>query len=355
MTWRSVQVRYYERNKDDLILDAVRPLFAELGDGVRSPYFQRHWRQGPHVRLNFRTADPDWEQSVLPTARRVLTGYLQDRPSTAVPDVVAELRRHATMARQEEERGPLSPWFPDNSVQAEPFDDRAHIFSDGRLVDLLGTAYAESSALAFAMLEDIRTGAADRLGLALDLMFCLAHTSLPPISRGYMSFRSHSEGFLVLCADAESVRAAFDATYRRQKDRLAERMHAVEAGRVPYVREWAAHTLRLKAAAEPLLAGGSALDRRASAGDARTPSRSELLDLLSRNEDYRQQVLSTTWFQSHRLAVNELYSHLGRLGIVPSQRFLLAHLVANTVEDAYGVSALGRARQFTAAHPGGAR
>jgi hypothetical protein len=37
--------------------------------------------------------------------------------------------------------------------------------------------------------------------------------------------------------------------------------------------------------------------------------------------------------------LNYTYLHMTRLGITPTERFLLCHLAANAVEECYGVSA----------------
>src|SRR6202022_1948508 len=101
--WRSLRVRYYADNKDALILDAVRPLFREFAGKIEQPYFVRHWRQGPHLRLKFRCSSTEWNNTVLPAATGSLTEFLRRHPSTAVLDEVAELRRHQRMADQEGE------------------------------------------------------------------------------------------------------------------------------------------------------------------------------------------------------------------------------------------------------------
>lgn len=355
--WRSLRVRYYADNKDDLILDAVRPLFREFAGKIEQPYFVRHWRQGPHLRLNFRCSSTEWNNTVLPAATGSLTDFLRRHPSTAVLDEVAELRRHQRMADQEGEIGALRPWYPDNSIQCEPYEDRRHILGSQELTDLLDASYAESSELAFAMLDHVRNGPANVLLVALDLMFAFAHTSVPPIPRGFMSYRSHAEGFLARCEDPAAVRSGFDAKYRQQRVVLANRLTAVletldGAGEVPFVKEWTEIMQRQKALAEPLFTTGKiSLNNYRPAGSAGYKF-SELHELLHSTEAYRQETGSSIWFQCHRIAINQLYSHLSRLGIVPMQRFLFCHLVANTVEDVFGVSALERAREYVAGHPG---
>src|SRR5437667_9667145 len=97
--WRTVCVHYYDTAAaGDLILDGVRPLFAELPDAA---HFLRHWRRGPHLRLNVRTTEERMDHVVLPAVNRVIGGFLQQRPSTVTLDVAALLPEHRRLAERE--------------------------------------------------------------------------------------------------------------------------------------------------------------------------------------------------------------------------------------------------------------
>jgi len=49
--------------------------------------------------------------------------------------------------------------------------------------------------------------------------------------------------------------------------------------------------------------------------------------------------------------LNLLYLHLTKLGIRPAERALLGHLLANAVEDVYGVDAATLVTEVSAALP----
>src|SRR5262245_32110112 len=125
--WYSAHIYYYELDKDALILDGIRPLVRRLRPVVESVYLVRHWRQGPHLRLQVRTDAGTWAGVVQPLVEEILGGYLRAHPSTAVLDERAELPIHLLLAEREQERGPLSPWYPDNSIQYQPYDSRLHV------------------------------------------------------------------------------------------------------------------------------------------------------------------------------------------------------------------------------------
>src|SRR5262245_25240965 len=125
MKWRTVCVSYHDvSTMDDLILDAVRPAFAEL-TGAR--YFLRHWRRGPHLRLNFLATDEELHATVLPVLRRTVGDYLREHPSRSAVDLAALLPEHRRLAEQERDAGPLWPPRPDNRLAREPYDSRADV------------------------------------------------------------------------------------------------------------------------------------------------------------------------------------------------------------------------------------
>ena len=356
--WRSIQVRYYDPDKDGLVLDCVQPLFRRLDGVAHEPYFVRHWRQGPHLRLNFRSTPDAWANEVLPQATATLTRYLRRRPSTARLDGGALLEPHRRLAIREAETGPLWPWYPDNSIQTEPYDDRRRILGGQRLADLVDAFHAESTRMAFTTMERICSGELTLLRVALDLMVAFAHVSVPPISRGYLSFRSHAAGFASQCEDRDGVVAGFDATYRQNARQLRAmvlaQVEAVDGTRTaPHVRDWIAFVHRQKEIARPLLARNE-IDLDAAPRDPRQRQlhKVDFHQVLLSTDRHRTQILSSAWFRAHRLTINMLYAHLARLGITPIQRYLFCHLIACAVEEEYGISPMEKAREFVASTAG---
>ncbi|MFC7111084.1 hypothetical protein ACFQQB_68225 [Nonomuraea rubra] len=51
------------------------------------------------------------------------------------------------------------------------------------------------------------------------------------------------------------------------------------------------------------------------------------------------------------MLLNYTYLHLTRLGLTPLDRFRTCHLLADAVEDVYGLSGLDALRRFTAPRP----
>lgn len=365
--WHCVHVYYHAPDKEGLLLDAVRPLLDGLRGQVEAAYVLRHWRQGPHLRINVKAAPAVWEQVVRPRVDEVVGAYLREHPSTAALDPAASLARHRLLAVREQERGPLTPWPPDNSIRDAPYDSRRHVLGGDEAVDLLTAFYADATPLLFGMLEHVRAGRDSRVGLALSLMLTVAHTS-QHIKRSYLSYRMHAEGFITWAADPEGVRASFEQNFRERRAALTERVRHVVAALddpaappVPFVREWAALLEQYRRRAGALLDDGRLIQPmtepgeafRVRPGDPPAPHRepNELQRLVFENPAYHEAIFTDPGFLRYRVLLNYTYLHLTRLGLTPLDRFRTCHLLADAVEDVYGLSGLDALRRF-AGRPG---
>ncbi|MGP4015820.1 thiopeptide maturation pyridine synthase [Saccharopolyspora sp. 5N708] len=349
-TWHGAQVYFYEENKDDLVLDCVQPLFDGLAAEAKRMFFTRHWRRGPHLRLCFLAPRQSFRAMIGPETERVVSSYLADHPSTARIDEQDLLATHRAVAVQEQETGPLTPFCPDNSLQHDPYDRRIPVLGSVAAAELLEDFYHETNAATFAMLGHVRAGHS-RLTLALDLMLATAHALWPGIDRGFISFRSHAEGFIVRAADPVARREFCVAKYRSQAAALRERLVTVldclagDHDAVPFIADWVAVLGRYRAIAEPLISSGELSFSAAVPRDGQQSWDTEMLahstfHRLLQSEGGRMASLqSDLGFLGYRFALNYLYLHLNRIGVRPVERFLLCHLIADTVESYYGISA----------------
>src|SRR5699024_12291004 len=82
-------------------------------------------------------------------------------------------------------------------------------------------SHAESSPLLLRS-QDRARSQGRRQVLCLCLMFALAHTQCPPVSRGFLSYHWQAEAFLANCADPQRTRAAFEDRNRANKERSAQ-------------------------------------------------------------------------------------------------------------------------------------
>lgn len=354
MDWHSIHVYYYDQNKDKLILDGIRPLFRALRGQVDAAYYTRHWRHGPHLRLNVHTTADTLADVVRPAAEEIVGGFLARHPSTRQLDPVRELPAHRRLAELEQEEGALLPWHPDNSIVTAVYDARSALIGGPETAALVADFQATVTELAFRMTEELSPQ--KRLARSFDLMIAVAQTmATRGITNGFISFRSHAEGFLCGFPEAAGLRPVWDRHYAVHRKSLARRVSTIVAAvqdadaEVPFVQEWIAvlgpsweRAQRLASADALLLPIGLPIDFEAEVGAEDRVDLAEVSpfhQVLLANPTWEQTQRSRSFLQ-YRMMLNLTYLLMTRLGITPVERFLLCHLVANTVEDTYGVSAI---------------
>jgi hypothetical protein len=346
--WRSLHVHRHDGRFTDLVLDAVRPLFGALPGRVRA-YHLPHWRQGPHLRLNMYADDATFATVVRPLVDELVGGWIATHPSTVDTDPAASLADHQRLARLEADSGPLLPWLPDNSVTEQPYDARTDVLGGPAAAHLLADMHVATTDLAFALTARLRRGG-QLTGIAFDLLVATAHAlSGLPLAEGFVSYRSHAEGFLASSPDGAALRSQWDLHRARHaatlRDRVRRTVDAVDTGS-GYAADWVRMMTPIRARAGELIADhrlvldtdwirehydpGIRLDTTRSAFHATLASQGRDGNVGARAD----------WFQQYRVMLNYLYLFLTRVGLRPGERYLVCHLVAGAVEDAYGVSAL---------------
>ena len=357
--WHGIQIYYYDDAKDDLLLDAVRPVLADaVAAGADRAFVTRHWLRGPHLRLAFRVPATAFDGVIRAPATRRIGAHLRDRPSRSALTEQRLAPVHRELAARERESGPVTPWYPDNSIRFDRPDRRLDVLGSAEAAEMLEEFHHRSGDQLFAALEAVRAGTS-RLGVALDLMLATAHALWPDIRRGFVSFRSHAEGFIVQADDPAARRRFCEERYRAHRDEMRRRLHHVlgtvdgdgdggDGGdrAVPFVREWVALLRTFADRARPLIADGRIRLDAAPADDperARSWSASELaaspFHARLQGSGTMAALQADTGFLRFRLALNYLYLYLNRLGVRPFERFLLCHLAARAVEERFGVSA----------------
>ncbi|MDF5756345.1 thiopeptide maturation pyridine synthase [Spongiactinospora sp. TRM90649] len=343
--WHSAHVFHHAPDgTDELLLTGVRPLLASFDNEGFPAYFQRHWAKGPHVRINVRASRRSWDQRLRPMIDEAMGAYLSDHPSQGHPDPEHEMRAHEELARLEEEHGPLFPWHPDNSIHYADFDRRLHVLGTPEASDLLARFHADTTELAFAIMEDARGGA--RLERLFTLMLATAGEACPPITKGAISYRSHTEGFLANVSRPGAIRDRFQQIHQTNRQALAERLHEVLRGlesgehRLPHLAEWVALVREYKRRLEGLEAEGLLVLPRVGLPMQSTGQWSRVSPFhkaLFGNEEIRKELDESSWFTVYRALLNYQYLFFGRVGVIPRERFLLCYLAARTVELEFDV------------------
>jgi hypothetical protein len=319
---------------------------------VQAIYFMRHWKRGPHVRINVRTDQQTFDTVVRPSTAEIVGRYLASRPSRDAPDPGTLLPMHKRLAELEQEDGPLLPWHPDNSIQLASYDYRLQVLGNRVTAELLASFLADTNELAFQMIDHVRSGG-QRLRLCFDLMIAVAHLLREGgIMRGFAAYRSHAEAFLCTKPEAHGRRELWDRHYKAHAPSLIRRVRELvaaldgQAAPVPLVTPWVRTLARHQARGRKLIEAGEismeppARARTSGTEPAEYLAKSAFHHALEHNQWWVRQVKGSVGFAAYRLALNYTYLHLTRLGVTPQERFLLCHLAANAVEELFGISAI---------------
>lgn len=361
--WQSAHLYYYDEHKNDLLLDCIQMLFRHPLVSGKRPFWVRHWLRGPHIRLRFFCSDAAFATEVKPCLELIVGDYLKQRPSQ-VSLSEAQLRpTYETLAQQEREVGPLFPLYPDNSIQYIPYDSRLHVLESPQLAATLEDFYVDTDEITFAMLDTIR-GGGRLLSLCFDLMVVVAHLQGQHITRGFISYRSHAEGFIISTKQPQAVRALFEQQYQAQAEQFCARLRVLlgvlerKEDTIPFVQQWATVMQHYWERSEDLLHEGAlaiALENDGSETEThaghefkRNLQRSAFHSNLESDPERKRALYTDSWFLRYRLMLNLLYLHFSRLGLRPLDRFLLCHLMANSVEHTFNISAVAFMTQHSA-------
>ena len=364
--WESVHIFYYDTDKDALILECLRPLMKELQqrDWVQNCYFIRHWQGGPHIRLHIASEPERFHASVLPYVQRKVGNYLQSHPSLrsfTEGDATQqhERRRHMSLL-------PLDyvALMPNNTFQTAPYDALALITGSPGMARLLEDFYIETNDLVFSMIERTQNHYEKRLNACFDLLVTLAaSSSFLPLTKAYMSFRSHAEAYIVCEPSIEAPalrRQRFAHEYEQRKAQIRHRVERLlELLASEQLPEYLRSTLAvLHRYAQRALAGvldGSVMlhDGKSQRSESvRTPPSSHFQWEASRfhtavlENVAMEQLNADPEMLADRVVLNLLYLHLSRMGMVNEDRYILDYYIAETIEEMFHIDPVDVINRF---------
>lgn len=352
-TRHSVHVHHHGPDTDRLLVEAVRPLVVDLDRLGCQPWFVRHWRRGPHLRLTVRADEAALRDVVLPAVRAHLDPALAARPVTPV-EVDAVLPLHRRLAELELDDGPLVPWYPDNSWHLAPYDERLAVHGTAEASALTASFLHETNADAFTLVDEaLARGDGGRRAAVFDIMVLLAdRLAVGGLPFGYLSYRSHADAYLAQVPDGDRRRRAWDDYHRTHATALADRIDALlgPAGDAHPAGGFVAAVARYQERGCDLRRRGLLpLGDDAGTGPDRTAEMARLSPFhraLVGNDAWWNGVRTSVEFAGYRLALNLTYLQFTRAGLVPEHRYLLCHLVARTVEERTGRDAVDVVRAF---------
>jgi hypothetical protein len=353
MPWHLASIYYFDKQKDPLILDCVRPLTAKLREaGARRIFFDRHWLGGPHLRLYVESnIDP------APLIDGEAGPYLREHPSRTALDETEMRARHSRLALLEQQDAAL-PLQPNNSVRHEPYTPDLRVLRGEAAAELTFDVADAALPLAFDIVAASRSHHNRRQTIALQLLLAHAH-QLGGIENGYLFCRSYFEKYLATqTSDPAAARAGFRRVYEARRGVLRELVISMKDdlersggdGSDPLVRAWTRLHRGLRSRAKDILETGAELVWTPDAAaldvyDAQWTSqffshKTDYMERLTGNESLRRSLNTDPRYKVHVFAVNQLYRLLGAVGVTAADKILLMALIADAVEETFAVSPL---------------
>ncbi|MFE6306560.1 thiopeptide maturation pyridine synthase [Nocardiopsis sp. NPDC057823] len=342
-SWHSIHVHHHGEATSQLVAEALWPVSRELERRGLRNWFVRHWRRGPHLRLNVEAGSGEF-RAALPMVAQVLDPYLAALPATET-DVGALLPLHRRTAEQEQEPGPLTPWFPDNSWHVDDYDDRMAVHRTPEAAALVADFLRDANEHAFEVTAEVAAGAS-LPAVVFDTMAVLADRLVDGgIAVGYLSYRSHAEAYLSYLPERAPWRREWDDRYRSHARALADRIdRLVGPGSPgdPRASEFADLIARYRSAGAELYERGLLpalrIDPLDGQRDDPRAADSPFHHALLSSGHWTTRVGPSADFAVYRLALNLMYLQFTRLGITPHHRLFLCHLLAEAVERRTGRS-----------------
>lgn len=343
-TWHSIHVHHHGAATDQVVADVIKPACQQVGSHGHRLWFARHWRRGPHLRLNIEATEDEFRARILPLVASIADPYLATLPVTE-PDVDAFLPLHRRLAAEENDEGPLTPWVADNSWHVDRYDDRGGVHRTPEAAALMTDFMCEANDHALALTAEAVTGGG-ALAAAFDIMVMMANQlALGGIIVGHLSYRSHAERYLTYEPGGGEWRREWADRFRAHSDALIFRLQRLidpaARKRHPGPAEFVELLARYQAVGRGLYERGLLPTLRAPAfadpDEAMTRAgKSPFHRALAANSFWRTEIWPSTEFAMFRLALNLMYLQFTRVGVARHHRYFLCYLAAEATEAAFG-------------------
>ena len=370
--WNVLRIAYFDQGKAALLLGPVSEAIAHLRDrdGIEAVMLNSHWKFGPHVDIGVKCAAPVFD-AVFPECERMIGEWLTAHPSTTMLDPAEYEVLSTKLAVAELEAPPFVPLLENNSVTRAEYQ-RSRAINLPQLVDSKEEFLAASTDLLLS-LTALKTDDSELAFIVLILMMAAIAKRFKPdgIKRGYVSYRSHAEYFFDNYDKTNVLRPKMDALDVRYRERIDGNLKLVVEGAfgsldlppqaAALVVEWERivdevftrnqriieeNHDELVADTETTtiednfnrLAGEITKDIPEQYHlDPEKVGRGAVVDAVMQHQEGRDMFRSAD-FIAYRTTVNFFYMLLPILDISPAKKFMLCHLVANSVERVFSIS-----------------
>lgn len=343
---------YHDPVKGPLVRHALLPALAAATRHGATGHLERHWLNGPHVRIRL-----DGPMAAAEAAADVLRTYVTDNPSTVVipeRELLAQAERNGLA---ELILPPYEPFYPNNTVRIEPTDTSRlnDILGSDILVDLRQTGLRLGVDAVRESLDAIADTTQERVQLTVTAMAVHASRYPPGLANGYHSFLSHLEDFLLANDPHGKVRDRFGRIWEQNSDQVIECVERVAAGHPTNKVEaaWQNWTIEMRLAGEDAYDWGylkAAINPRHGeiayqTGDPATIQRYNVAERTKFSEYHTQlwevdldHPMVKRPLTVYRFSTNVLYQLLAICDVTPVERYLAADLMTRATQRITGVT-----------------
>lgn len=361
--WYALRIAYFGERKP-LVLGPVAQAIdiAKRKYGIRHIYFAPHWKFGPHINLVMKCDSNIYVTQVLPELQGIIEAWIAQNPSSVVIDAADYEETSRKIGAFELDAGPYLPMLEDNTVESVPYV-RPRTILVPEVADSKELMHSECSGLVLALFA-LKDRDRDAFFLSLHAMLAAtAQTFVAGVAEGYMSMRSHADYFFAVHDPKGELRAQFDGIDRKRGTDLDRVTLAAVEGRfsdtglpaefVEVLESWGSVLQGMASRSRRIVE--SNYEQLVSQGDAfvdmanrmredipadfyervfSNPQVSEIGKAFM-NTDAGRKALVNADFLAYRINVNLFYTLLPVLEVAPIQKFLMCHLLSNSVERLY--------------------
>lgn len=360
--WYALRIAYFGDRGALLLGPVAEALETVKRDfGVERAFFLPHWKFGPHVDLVVQCDSETYALRALPAMQAIVEKWIAEHPSSTTIDPAEYEKTSRWIGTFEIDSGPYLPLLDNNSVAPVPYlRPKTLLIPEIAESKELMLSDCTSLILALYRLKDL-----DREAFFITLhamLVATANTPEPGAKEGYMSMRSHADYFFAAHDTDNALRRKFDQIDMKQREQLDRATRATVAGDYaatglpqPFVEilgQWTAVLADIDTRSKRIveLRYDELIGQNDEFMDMATRMRQDVPDAFFENVASRQistigdafintqagkAALQRPEFLAYRINVNFFYALLPLLEVAPIQKFLLCHLLSNSVERVF--------------------
>ncbi|MCY8499903.1 lantibiotic dehydratase C-terminal domain-containing protein [Bacillus atrophaeus] len=194
--WLTLRLYHYEEEKDSLLINCIFPLLKNLKSKQCKAYLKRHWLNGPHIDINITGFADNTRNEVKAYLEKEIQMYLKINPSQTKIDKEKYEELSKKLALLEHNDSPYTPIYNNNTIRFIVYKRNVNVFQNSMPLILKREKFLTEFTPIIEKIIKSSSTKNQRLIICAGLMALVANRFTGGIKFGYLSFRSHAEGFI---------------------------------------------------------------------------------------------------------------------------------------------------------------